>query len=333
MENKLETRWTEQDTLNSYNPFRELFREASAEVVRQTFAKYVPPKGRILEVGSGLGELVRLAPEYKTQIQQTEQSPKIVEGNKVIDPESNVRIANVYELPFEDGSFDIVTGFSSFDTFADLGKALREVRRVLRPDGNLIHFLDLQGSANTLFHEFSTQEVIPFPLYEIDAKDNRIHGRGVQLVDKGDIDKLRGFFVSKHSEIIRWFDGYVKDPEFMFCTAYNHPEYQQVLRIASDWLKESGIDTQKVGFNEYFIKNIERNLVSGGYEIIESGNNQGVVVVKRNGRHSHSPQTNLFHNEVGYDFSRYDSALARELKPNEVKVVSELYTTVARKSL
>lgn len=332
MKDGLETRWTEQDTLNSYNPFRELFREASAEVVRETFAKYVQPNSKILEIGSGLGELVRLVPDYKPQIQQTEQNPKIAEGNKVIDPESNVRVANVYELPFEDGSFNTVTGFSSFDTFADLGKALREVRRVLRPNGNLIHFLDLQGSANTIFHEFSTTKVIPFPLYEIDAKDNRISGRGVQLVDKRDINKLRGFFVSKHLGIAKWFDEYVKNPEFMFCTAYNNPGYRQVLRMASDWLKESGIDTQKVGFNEYFRKNVERNLVSEGYELIESGNNLGFVVVKRNSRHSHSPQTNLFHNKVGEDFSRYDSALARGLKPNEVKVVSELYTTVARKN-
>ncbi|GEM_PF-5815933 len=331
MGNRLETRWTEQDTINSYSPFRELFREASAEVVRQTFAKYVPQNGRILEVGSGLGELVRLAPEYKLQIQQTEQSPKIVEGNKATDSTSNVRVANVYELPFEDNSFDVVTGYSSFDAFADLGKALREVKRVLRPNGNLIHFLDLQGSANTLFHKFSAQKVIPFPLYEFDERDKRTHGRGLQLVDKEDIDKLRRFFVSKHQGIAKWFDQYVKNSEFMFCTAYNHPEYRRVLRMASDWLKESGIDTQKVGFNEYFRDNIESSLVEEGYTIIESGNKQGAVIVKRNGRHSNFPEVNLFHNEVGEDISRYDPTLARELGLDEVKVISELYTTIARK--
>src|SRR3989344_9255417 len=107
MEDKLETRWTEEDTLHSYNPYRELFREASADAVRQVFWRHVNSNDRILEIGSGLGELVKLVPEYGDSIQQTEQSPKVAEGNRVLNPGSNVMIANVYELPFEDCSFDV----------------------------------------------------------------------------------------------------------------------------------------------------------------------------------------------------------------------------------
>lgn len=332
MEDKLETRWTEEDTLHSYNPYRELFREASADAVRQVFGRHLSSGDEVIEIGSGLGELIKIVPEYKGQIQQTEQSQRVVEGNRTLNPDSNVRVANVYELPFEDGSFDVATGYSSFDTLSNLGKALKEVGRVLRPNGRLIHFLDLQGSANTLFHDYSSQDVIPFPLFELDARDNLMHGVGLQLIQKEDIPKLRNSFISKHSGLAEWFNAYVEKPEFMFVTAYNDPKYKPVLRMASDITKESEVDSERVEFNEYFKNNLEKNLVQEGYEIIESKDIEGVAIVQRNGRHSQNSKVNVFHNDVGNDRSRYDSKLATELKPEEVKVISTLYTTVAKKN-
>ncbi|MBU3912519.1 MAG: class I SAM-dependent methyltransferase [Nanoarchaeota archaeon] len=332
MEDKLETRWTEEDTLHSYNPYRELFREASARVVKDVFEKYVKPSEVIVEIGSGLGELVRLIPEYKERIQQTEQSPKVVEGNRTLNPNSNIRVANVYELPFKDGSFDIATGYSSFDTLADLGKALREVRRVLRPNGKFVHFLDIQGSANTMFHNYSNQEVVPFPLFELDATDNLMHGIGLQLIKKPYIKRLRDFFISKHQGLAGWFDAYVGNPELMFCSAYNNNNrYESVLRMASDFVKESGVGSRRVGFNEYFKNNLEGSLEQEGYEILESANRDGVAVVQRNGRHSQNLKVNIFHNDVGNDRSKYDLEVGRELEPGKVKVISTLYLAVARK--
>jgi len=331
MVDKLETRWTEEDTLHSYNPYRELFREASARVVRDVFRKYVKSPEGIIEIGSGLGELVKLVPEYKERIQQTEQSPKVVEGNRTLNPGSNIRVANVYELPFKDGSFDVATGYSSFDTLADLGKALGEVRRVLRPNGRFIHFLDIQGSANTMFHDYSKQEVVPFPLFELDATDNLMHGIGLQLIKKTDIQRLRDFFLTKYQGLAGWFDAYVKNPELMFCSAYNDNRYKPVLRMASDFLKESRVSSKRVGFNEYFKNNLERSLEQEGYKILESTDKDGVAIVQRNGRHSQNPKVNIFHNDVGNDRSRYDSEVERELEPGKVKVVSILYTAVARR--
>jgi SAM-dependent methyltransferase len=42
---------------------------------------------------------------------------------------------SVYELPYEDRSFDLVFSFSVFEHLHDYPKALREVARVLRPGG------------------------------------------------------------------------------------------------------------------------------------------------------------------------------------------------------
>ena len=71
MEDKLETRWTEEDTLHSYNPYRELFREASARVVRDVFGRYVKSSEGIIEIGSGLGELVKQAFNGQNESEQT----------------------------------------------------------------------------------------------------------------------------------------------------------------------------------------------------------------------------------------------------------------------
>jgi len=50
-----------------------MFREGSAELVKDVFGQHVRPQDRIIEIGSGLGELVTLVPEYEGQIQQTER--------------------------------------------------------------------------------------------------------------------------------------------------------------------------------------------------------------------------------------------------------------------
>lgn len=43
--------------------------------------------------------------------------------------------ASAYELPFDDGSFDLVVGAGYLHHFEDLGQALAEIHRVLRPGG------------------------------------------------------------------------------------------------------------------------------------------------------------------------------------------------------
>ena len=45
--------------------------------------------------------------------------------------------ASAYELPFADGFFDLVGMVTVLMEVPDRGRALREVRRVLKPDGNL----------------------------------------------------------------------------------------------------------------------------------------------------------------------------------------------------
>ena len=332
MKDRLESRWIHEDTLKAYNPYREMFREASAKVVRDVFRQHVKSEDRIIEIGSGLGELTNLVPEYKRQIQQTEQSPRIAQANRTLDPNSNVIVANVYDLPFSDGSFDVAVGYSVFDTLANLEDALAEVGRVLTPTGNFIHFLDLQASTNTLFHKYKSSDVIPFPLWERDDKSGKWYATGLQLVNKKDLSKVRESFTALDSRLGDYFDRYVDAPEFTFTSQFHHPELRLNLYYDSEAVKASGVSVKKVRFTDSFRNLLEENLLRCGYKIVETGKKDGIAVVQRNGGYSDYPKLNVFHNDVGEDRSRFDPSLSRTLGKDKVKVISTLYVTVAQKA-
>ena len=53
-------------------------------------------------------------------------------------PEGDFRHGDIEALPWEDASFDLVTGFNAFQYAGDAAQALREAGRVTRPGGRII---------------------------------------------------------------------------------------------------------------------------------------------------------------------------------------------------
>ncbi len=52
-------------------------------------------------------------------------------------PSGTFRLADLEEVPFDDGSFDVVTGFNAFQFASDPVRALAEARRVARKGGQV----------------------------------------------------------------------------------------------------------------------------------------------------------------------------------------------------
>jgi ubiquinone/menaquinone biosynthesis C-methylase UbiE len=124
------------------NPFRRRIQPPYETALRHG----IEPGMRVLDVGPGngtytLGAAERLGSEG--QLVAIDIEPKIIERlQKRIEVEgvTNVeaRVADAYELPFEDSYFDLVYMITVINEIPNIPRALKEFYRVLKPVGKLV---------------------------------------------------------------------------------------------------------------------------------------------------------------------------------------------------
>lgn len=87
---------------------------------------------KILEIGSGKGHMLRYLVNEGHDAQGLDMDPAAI-----AECDSDLRIHQglATELPFEDGSFDIVLSLDLFEHVPDSDRHLSEVRRVLKTNG------------------------------------------------------------------------------------------------------------------------------------------------------------------------------------------------------
>lgn len=97
----------------------------------------IPDGAKVLDVGCNSGEFMVLLKEKKgCDVYGVEISEHLVA--KCIEKGLNVSKSDAEELPFEDGAFDVVTCMEVLVHLHDPAKALKEMRRVLKPGGVLL---------------------------------------------------------------------------------------------------------------------------------------------------------------------------------------------------
>jgi len=99
-------------------------------------------RGRVLELGSGTGLNLELYPDSIGSLTMTEPDPHMTKQLRKRLAESD-RGAEVVEtgaedLPFEDDSFDTAVVTLVLCTVPDPAAALQEIKRVLKPGGQLL---------------------------------------------------------------------------------------------------------------------------------------------------------------------------------------------------
>ncbi len=106
------------------------------------FLPYLRTGMRVLDVGCGPGSITLGLAEAVApgEVIGIDAQPTLVEQARTLATQrgvTNVRFeaGNVYELPFADGSFDAAFANSLLQHLREPGRALIELRRVLRPGG------------------------------------------------------------------------------------------------------------------------------------------------------------------------------------------------------
>jgi SAM-dependent methyltransferase len=121
----------------------------------------------VLEISSGTGRLTRHLRKYfpkRTKLVASDISPDMLEvaREQLNDSSIEFQVADAQQLPFSDGSFDLVLCQYGLMFLADKLKGFKEVFRVLKPGGRFI-FATWDSSENIpLFNIIFNELVIPF---------------------------------------------------------------------------------------------------------------------------------------------------------------------------
>jgi SAM-dependent methyltransferase len=92
----------------------------------------------VLDVGCGVGAFLRLVVERGAVAHGLDASSALLDIARARLPHADLRVGDMEALPYEDDSFDLVTGFNSFFFANDIVAALREAGRVAKPGASVV---------------------------------------------------------------------------------------------------------------------------------------------------------------------------------------------------
>ncbi|HEY0273736.1 MAG TPA: class I SAM-dependent methyltransferase, partial [Chitinophaga sp.] len=154
----------------------------------------------LLDVGCGTGLFCVLASEAGAWVTGLDASEAFIDFARHRDHPIHFLTGELEELPFPDGSFDVVTGFNSFQYAADVAHAFREAKRVLKDDGVLVVMIwgnqqDCEAATylqavGTLLPPPPPGAGGPFALSEHQLLQQQLQAAGWQLLTEQDVDAV-----------------------------------------------------------------------------------------------------------------------------------------------
>src|SRR5688572_25666857 len=96
------------------------------------------PGQLVLDIGCGAGVFLGLVAERGAKPIGLDASEALIAAARARVPNADLSVGDMEALPYEDDSFDLVTGFNSFFFATDIVAALREAGRVAEPGAPVV---------------------------------------------------------------------------------------------------------------------------------------------------------------------------------------------------
>jgi SAM-dependent methyltransferase len=92
----------------------------------------------LLDVGCGTGHWSSFFAEMGYQVTGGDIAPAMTEVARARAPECSFQVADAHDLPFDDGTFDVVAAMATLEFLPDPAAAIREMVRCARNGGRLL---------------------------------------------------------------------------------------------------------------------------------------------------------------------------------------------------
>lgn len=126
-------------------------------------AIYRPTKGmKILDVGCGTGTHLELYRKYDCALHGIDMSESMLErARRRLNGAADLRIADARNIPFEDGTFDLVISMLMLHEMDEpiRPRALEEMKRVVKSDGRIL-LIDFHIGPYRFFNGWLTKSII-----------------------------------------------------------------------------------------------------------------------------------------------------------------------------
>jgi SAM-dependent methyltransferase len=96
------------------------------------------PGQRVLDIGCGVGAFLCLVAERGGEPAGIDASEALIALAQTRLPDADLRVGEMEDLPYEDDTFDLVTGFNAFFFADDMVAALSEAARVAKPGAPVV---------------------------------------------------------------------------------------------------------------------------------------------------------------------------------------------------
>lgn len=182
-----------------------LYEHYNTEVMLAVFTRMgVGPGAEMLDVACGSGLVARIAASCGARVSGIDAAQPLIEIARLRTPNADFRLGSMFDLPWPDATFDIVTSFNGI--WGNCGDALVEMRRVVKPEGKVA--ITFFGNAEPLDRRATYLAMLPYlPQEEVTGlrSNNEIARPGVaetMLEDAGFCVLERGGRV----QTIEWAD-------------------------------------------------------------------------------------------------------------------------------